>query len=142
MRPGDLDAVLATQSESPEAAQWSRAAYERAAQGRDGWIAQVAEAKAAVRGFFVLRHLGEEGEILNLAVTPNARRVGIGSRLLAEALQIVRSQGARRVFLEVRAGNRAAIAFYEHHGFRACGRRPGYYCDPAEDALILALDLV
>jgi ribosomal-protein-alanine N-acetyltransferase len=49
--------------------------------------------------------------------------------------------GARGAALEVRAGNRAAQALYERHGFALVGRRRNYYRHPQEDALVMAADL-
>ena len=78
---------------------------------------------------------------LNLAVLPSARRQGIASRLLDEALREAAQQGALRVFLEVRDTHHPAILFYERHGFRLSARRRGYYSAPAADALVLVRDL-
>ncbi|MBI3483860.1 MAG: GNAT family N-acetyltransferase [Acidobacteria bacterium] len=70
-----------------------------------------------------------------------ARRTGIASRLLDGALAAARSFGGQRAFLEVRASNAGAIAFYERHGFRPAGRRKHYYASPVEDALVLSCGL-
>jgi ribosomal-protein-alanine N-acetyltransferase len=63
---------------------------------------------------------------------------------LRALLQLARSRGAKRVFLEVRPSNTAAIALYDAEGFNEIGRRPRYY--PArngrEDALVMALELL
>lgn len=84
------------------------------------------------------RSAADEVEILNIAVAPQWRRAGLGSRLLKHALEEARAEGAQRVFLEVRESNRAAIALYMRHGFQAAGRRENYYAAPAEAALVLA----
>ncbi len=129
----DLDAVLRIQQQCPEIVRWSRRAYQRVFRGEyAGWVA----AGEVVCGFVVLRQAAAEAEILNLAVAPDARRRGTGTRLLAAALEAARAAGARSVSLEVRASNRPAIAFYERHGFRPTGRRRKYYTDPREDALL------
>jgi [ribosomal protein S18]-alanine N-acetyltransferase len=101
-----------------------------------GWVA---EDEAGIAGFLVARHLGEESEVLNLAVRGDSRRRGVGTGLLEAALGWSKSQGARRVILEVRASNVAALKFYERSGFRMAGRRPRYYADPTDDALLLSL---
>jgi len=51
----------------------------------------------------------------------------------------LRRQGVREVMLEVREGNHSAQGFYRFLGFREEGRRPGYYADPAEDAVLMRL---
>lgn len=121
---------IATQS--PQAARWPSGDYA-------GFPAWVAEADAAVAGFVVARVAADEMEILNLAVDPGKRRRGLGGALLDEALDHGRRSGCRRVFLEVRESSPAARGLYERRGFIICGRRPRYYSDPEEDAILMAL---
>jgi ribosomal-protein-alanine N-acetyltransferase len=79
----------------------------------------------------------DELHINNLAVLPDWRRQGVASWLLAHVLHAGEASGAARGTLEVRASNAPAIALYEGFGFRERGRRPRYYTNPTEDALIL-----
>jgi len=135
----DLAAVVAIQRSSPEAAQWSAADYARVARGDlQGWVA---EAGSHVVGFLVARRMADELEILNLAVGPAARRLGVGSLLLREALAAAQRSGARSAFLEMRESNPAAMAFYARHAFAVSGRRARYYSRPEEDALVLSRTL-
>lgn len=101
-----------------------------------GWVS---EDERGVTGFLVAHKLVSEAEILNLAVHPEARRKGIGSQLIDAAIEWSRGLGAENVFLEVRASNANAIRFYERQGFVVAGKRPRYYSEPAEDALVLSL---
>ena len=139
IEPGDVNAVLAIQEASPEAARWTAHDYQYACEKLFSGI--VAEVQGAVAGFLVARAAHDELEILNLAVRPTDRRRGIATLLLSEALSFACSCGARRAFLEVRASNHAAIAFYERLGFAPAGRRPNYYAEPVEDALVLVRQL-
>lgn len=82
-----------------------------------------------------------ELEILNLAVDPQARRRGLGRRLLGLALQAGRKMGMQKAILEVREHNVPALALYRACGFVPAGRRPRYYADTGEDALVLELPL-
>jgi ribosomal-protein-alanine N-acetyltransferase len=82
----------------------------------------------------------DEMHILNLAVHPAQRRKGIARRLLSEGLAQARTQGAEIAWLEVRPSNTAARALYESFGFKEVGRRPCYYDDTQEDALLLTLE--
>jgi ribosomal-protein-alanine N-acetyltransferase len=82
----------------------------------------------------------EEMHILNLAVHPVHRQKGIARRLLSEGLAQARIQGAEIAWLEVRPSNLAARALYESFGFKEVGRRPRYYDDTQEDALLLTLE--
>ena len=83
----------------------------------------------------------DEGQVLNLAVHPKARRQGIGSRILAALLEEAKKCGSKSVSLEVRVSNRTAIGLYEHFGFRSVGIRRHFYRHPAEDALVMVCDL-
>jgi [ribosomal protein S18]-alanine N-acetyltransferase len=101
----------------------------------------IAERLGEVDGYLVARAVAGEGEILNLAVAPEVRGQGLGSRLLDAALTSLIEAGAREVFLEVREGNLTAQALYTHRGFRPIGRRTRYYRNPVEDAIVLRLAL-
>jgi ribosomal-protein-alanine N-acetyltransferase len=97
----------------------------------------VAEAPGGVVGYLVAQHAADEGEILNLAVTPARHRHGIGRALVERALSTLAGHGARSIFLEVRESNAAARALYAALGYEEVGRRPAYYRRPAEDAIVL-----
>ena len=96
----------------------------------------------AVEGETVLGYVGSQTvldstDILNVAVSPDHRGCGIGRALLTELEQRLRQQGVTEVLLEVRPSNAPAIALYTSLGFIQVGRRPNYYLNPWEDALIL-----
>lgn len=95
----------------------------------------------SVAGYLFARCFMDEAEILNLAIHPNHLRRGLGSALVRDVLHHLARAGAQRVFLEVRASNQGAQAFYRRLGFESRGRRRGYYASPREDALILGRDL-
>lgn len=97
-------------------------------------------ASEGVIGFCSFWRVLDELHINNLAVLPEFRRHGIGSSLLARALQEGTALGARRATLEVRRSNEAARLLYERFGFTIAGVRRGYYTSPVEDALILWKD--
>jgi [ribosomal protein S18]-alanine N-acetyltransferase len=126
-------------AESPEAALWPADSLREAAScGMRAWVA---EQGGEMSGFLVGRQAADEFEILNLAVVQAHRRRGTASRLLDTALRWARGAGSKRVLLEVRATNQAAIGLYSRHGFTVCGRRTQYYQNPAEDALLFARTL-
>ena len=113
----------------------------RGALGRDvqgGLFLPVAVASPrAVKGFVVLRRMGDEGELLQVAVDRGARRGGVADALMASALRFAESHALGSVFLEVRKGNEAALALYKKHGFEPVRTRKGYYSDPTEDAVVM-----
>lgn len=126
-READLEAIARIQSASPEAAQWEPRAYL-------AYDCRVAVTRRGVAGFVVLRRTAEkEYEILNLAVDPAERRRGIGSALMRSVLR----ERSGEFFLEVRESNREAQQLYRKLGFREAGRRPGYYTDPDETAIVM-----
>ena len=86
-------------------------------------------------------HIGDEVEILNLAVLPTERRSGHGRRILQLVLQAAAKMGIQNVLLEVRTGNLPAVALYESCGFRRLGVRSRYYPDTNEDALIYGYNI-
>jgi [ribosomal protein S18]-alanine N-acetyltransferase len=99
-----------------------------------------AEAISEEQGFILFRVAADEAEVLTLAVTPAARRHGLGRRLLRAALERAAAQGAARMFLEVSAANGPARGLYETAGFSEVARRPRYYVD-GSDALVLSRTL-
>jgi ribosomal-protein-alanine N-acetyltransferase len=104
-------------------------------------VARVAEGPGGVVGYAIGWAIADEAELANLAVAEPARRGGLGGRLLESFLDEAARRGARRVFLEVREGNRSARAFYERRGFTVVGRRTGYYSSPREDAITMVREL-
>ena len=135
-RLDDIDAITQILRGSPEAATWSRTSHERLL-GQPGTVAFVFESASSVTGFLIARQVAEEGEVLNLAVAAKLRRAGQGSALLLAALAEFRRQRVTRVFLEVRASNKPATAFYKKHGFEPTGTRKRYYQNPEEDAVVM-----
>lgn len=118
---------------------WSEAQF-RAAFAQKSFAA-FALRRESLLAYISAYHAAGELEILNIAVAPRWRRQGLGSRLLRAALQAARKMDMQRAVLEVRVNNAAAIALYERTGFLPVGRRPGYYADTGEDALVYALEL-
>lgn len=95
-------------------------------------------------GFLLGRTVAGEAELLTLVVASEARRRGLGRRLVDRFLYQARLRGADRAFLEVAADNAAGIALYKSAGFARVGQRRGYYQSPEGlriDALVLARDL-
>jgi ribosomal-protein-alanine N-acetyltransferase len=123
----DLPQVAAIQAASPETAQWDVAQYMQ-------YDLRVAIRQNRVVGFLVARSVaGDEQELLNLAVAPECRRLGIARQLLKSLLEYFRGT----VFLEVRESNRAAIGLYKSLNFQYVNRRNGYYKSPPEAAIVM-----
>lgn len=82
----------------------------------------------------------DEMHIATIATHPDYRRKGVGERLLREAIADGIKAGARMAFLEVRESNEAAQTMYRKLGFASTGRRPRYYRDNGEDAILMTLE--
>ena len=154
MAAGDLAGVAAVAAACPEAPRWQVSGYaaylepECEASGSAGAApllrcALVAEAGGEIAGFAAATLLldGEQNrcELDSMAVARGARRQGMGGELLRSIGSWAAARGARRLALEVRAGNAAALGLYQRAGLRQEGRRPRYYADPEEDALLLGM---
>jgi ribosomal-protein-alanine N-acetyltransferase len=92
-------------------------------------------------GFVTLWLLRDEAHVLSLAIHPGARRRGLASALLGNALAFARERGVRYASLEVRASNVAARELYARFGFEALGTRAGYYAADGEDAVVMLLSM-
>jgi ribosomal-protein-alanine N-acetyltransferase len=139
----DLARMKEIAGHAATAAQWRESEYEElfAPEMQQNRLALMVEQNDAVCGFIVARQIDYEWEIENIAISGPARRRGLGTRLVGEFIDLARSRGAKTIYLEVRESNLAARMLYEKWAFVETGRRKGYYADPAEDALILAISL-
>jgi len=90
-----------------------------------------------VAGYVTMRHLVNEGHICNIAVDEAYRKNGIGSALIEGLIGVAISREMAGITLEVRIGNRAAMALYHKYGFKVEGYRKGFYSYPTEDAAIM-----
>ena len=134
--PGDVTAVMEILRSSPEAAQWTEWGFWELL-GWGGVLALVSEGDKKMIGFIIGRQVGDEAEILNLAVMQAKRRKGEGGALLKAAMDQFRARQVSRVFLEVRESNESGICFYTNHGFAKTGRREDYYHDSGEGAILM-----
>ena len=99
------------------------------------WVVAVDE--GVVAGYIGSQSVMGEADMMNLAVLPAYRRTGIGENLVRVLIGRLSDNAVTSLTLEVRASNAGAIALYEKLGFSQVGRRPNYYKNPKEDALIL-----
>ena len=89
----------------------------------------------AIDGYAGLALIGSEAEVHTIGVRPAAQRAGLGRKLLRQLLFVA---GSRRVLLEVRTDNDAAIALYAAEGFTVLGTRRRYYRPSGADAYTMA----
>ena len=103
------------------------------------WL--VAEEQGKVVGYVGSQSVLDMADMMNIAVDPDFRRQGIAEKLILAMTQKLNEKGIIALLLEVRVSNAPAIALYEKLGFEQVGRRPRYYHNPREDALILRKEL-
>ena len=162
--PADVPAMMVLEKQSVTAAHWSAAQYNEifsavsrrvptstALSGRrcvSGIASETAQrftlviaGKAGLQGFLVARVLGKEWELENIVVAEQVQRRGLGTRLLAELVELAQGQTAHSIWLEVRESNRAARSLYEKCCFVERGHRKRYYHGPEERAIVYRLDL-
>jgi ribosomal-protein-alanine N-acetyltransferase len=141
-RSADFEALWQLDQEcfSPELA-YSRtelAGYLR----RQSSLTVVAERDGRIAGYIVAERGGRKvGHIITLDVRAQARRTGLGSKLMVAAEERLRAVGCSSVLLEVAVDNAAAIAFYHRQGYATLATIPRYYNDRT-DALLLGKKLV
>ena len=132
----DLPQVVRIEREN-FSAPWSEESFARYISGKEGLFLTACEGRRVV-GYIGAILVQDEGDITNVAVDVSRRREGIGKLLVERAIHESADRGVEKLFLEVRAGNRPAIALYEKFGFQRIGIRKRYYRDPEEDALLMS----
>lgn len=95
-----------------------------------------------ILGFAGLWIMLTEAHIIAIAVRNDYRRIGIGEGLLISVIELATQLNANVVTLEVRASNIVAQALYDRYGFHVVGRRPRYYSDNNEDAVLMSTDSI
>ncbi|MBI9076872.1 MAG: ribosomal protein S18-alanine N-acetyltransferase [Desulfatibacillum sp.] len=90
-----------------------------------------------IGAYSCIRILVDEMHLMRLAVDPQYRGKGMGLWILEATCAMAGALGAESALLEVRESNAAAVALYEKAGFTCCGRRPNYYSETREAALVM-----
>jgi len=75
------------------------------------------EQNSTMQGYMIWQEMGEEAEILTLAIDPSHQRKGLGSLLLKSLFEHLKKKNVTKVFLEVAEDNESGILFYKNHGF-------------------------
>ena len=123
---------------------WPREDFAAYISGEGTPLYVACDAKRKIAGFAMLRHLGEEAELITIAVDPKWRRRGVGVALLRALIDDLLMSPAKKLFLEVAADNVAALKLYGKFGFQKVSERKGYYPRPdgtPATAIVMARDL-
>jgi ribosomal-protein-alanine N-acetyltransferase len=136
----DLNRLIRLADDCPGAPHWTLTTWtqvmDSAANGERNIL--VAESEEVLIGFGVVGIAADQAEIESLAVSPAARRRGIGRGLCEALLRWARMRGAGKALLEVRMSNHTARALYESLGFHEVAVRKDYYREPDEDGLTMS----
>lgn len=136
MTEADLDTVVAIER-AVHQHPWTRGNFSDAL--ASGYQCKIAGSAQGMPGYAVMMLGVDEAELLDIAVAAAYQRRGWGRRLLGEMLALARRYAMRRVVLEVRVSNTAAIALYRQLGFTDIGLRRDYYAAKSgrEDAMLM-----
>lgn len=140
MEKADLGGVMALETASYPFP-WTRGIFADCL--RVGYLCRVVEFGGRVVAYSVMSVAAGEAHLLNLCVSPEVRRQGVGCMLMERVVGEATLNGAGRLFLEVRPSNAGALKMYQANGFRVIGRRPGYYpaASGREDAVVMVRHL-
>jgi len=143
MTVADLDHVMAIEAQA-YGHPWSRGNFTDSLAA--GYVAEVLheEGGPGLLGYFVAMPGVQELHLLNITVAPEHQCRGWGLLLLRAVRERAQQRAQGAVWLEVRAGNERARAFYRAFGFAERGMRRGYYPASAsrrEDAIVMSLQL-
>ena len=135
----DLDAALALAGALRHAPHWSRATWQALihTDSSPRRVVLGAFADGQLAGLAIASLTPPDAELESIAVATAFQRRGIARAMYADLETSLRAAGIASVLLEVRVSNAPAQALYDVLGFAPAGYRPGYYADPAEDALVL-----
>jgi ribosomal-protein-alanine N-acetyltransferase len=131
----DLPQVIAIERRSYPTP-WSLAMFVLELSKPSGVCLTATDAGGAIIGYCICSRYDTVWHIMNVSASPDHRRRGVASALLADLIARV-DEPEPRFTLEVRTSNAGAIALYERFGFRAAGLRRRYYQDNGEDAVIM-----
>ena len=137
MQKSDLDDVISIEAKAYGEHHWSKDSFMSELSNDLAKYFSVFNTDGQLIGYCGCWQILEEAHITNIAVSPDYRRKHIGEALLTTIIDECYRNMAKYITLEVRVGNKPAIAVYEKYGFKALGVRKGYYQDNNEDALIM-----
>ncbi|HKF31018.1 MAG TPA: ribosomal protein S18-alanine N-acetyltransferase [Jatrophihabitantaceae bacterium] len=138
MTRAHIDALMPFEREMFGTEAWSADGYRaELADTRHRYYLAAVDENESLLGWAGVRVVGDTAEILTVGVVPQARRQGIGGRLLAMLLDEATRRGAVEAFLEVRVDNTAAQQLYEQARFVRVGIRRGYYAEGRVDAVVM-----
>jgi len=140
MNLADMDAIMRIE-QSVYAHPWTRGNFTDAL--KSDCVCKVYKVDGEMLGYFIFMPAVDEAQLLNISIAAEQQRKGLGRKLMGEIMEIARGMNMRRMLLEVRPSNVAALGLYSDAGFREIGLRRDYYPkdNGREDAIVMACDL-
>jgi len=140
LTPGDIDSIVDIEKRSfPHP--WSRSSFLEELHRTDshnyGIMSGSHQEETPLIAYICYRIIQDEMHLLKIAVAPHCRSRGVASFLLRRRLRAEENRGIAASILEVRPSNLSAIALYDRLGYQTVGKRPNYYADTREDALVM-----
>ncbi len=135
----DLDAIVDIENVSFPSP-WPKRIFEREIKAKNSYK-RVVRFQGSVVAYIVTWTIYDEVHILNIAVHPDFRNIGLGEMLMWDCLSFSSERGLKLAILEVRVSNKSAIKLYEKIGFKTLRIRKKYYSDTGEDAYVLMYEL-
>lgn len=127
---------------------WSENEYHKEISRADSIFLKITDDTGRLCGFIIgriipgsIKNDEPDAEIYNIAVTPDARNRGAGTRLIKSFFDRCRGFSVQNIWLEVRAANASAREFYRKNGFSHFSMRRNFYNNPVEDAIVMKLSI-
>lgn len=137
--PEDLDEIVAIENVSFPSP-WPKRIFKREIEAENAYK-RVVRFSGTVVAYIITWTIYDEVHILNIAVHPDFRKLGLGEMLLRDCLNFSYERDLKLAVLEVRTSNNSAIKLYEKLGFRTLRVRKKYYSDTGEDAFVMMYEL-
>lgn len=119
---------------------WSKKSIESTLLSSDNVCLVVYDSEKNIQaGYCIFTTSFEDADLCRIAVLNDYRRNHLADRMFKTAFEKLEKKGIKRVLLEVRESNNAAIALYKKYGFEQIGKRKNYYSEPAEDGLVYCM---
>ncbi|HFE44175.1 MAG TPA: ribosomal-protein-alanine N-acetyltransferase [Nannocystis exedens] len=137
---GDLPAILALEREG-FARPWTQAMYAEELDRESSWLDLAVSDRGEIVAFVCAWRIFDTCHLLRIATRRSLRNSGIARALVRHLIASARRGSCSLVELEVASRNASALALYRGFGFEVVGRRPGYYKEPVDDAILMNLRL-
>lgn len=132
-----LDAIMNLERDSfPHQENWSDQAWSQELSSDEACVMVSNDADGTILGVAAFRCVADMADLNRIIVRPDARRQGVGARLILAGLDWAQASGADRMLLEVRTDNDAAVSLYRNLGFDEISQRRDYY-GPGHDAWVM-----